>query len=67
MYNAIQLSHNKERNNATCGNMNEPRTIVQSEVSPTEKDKYRVTSFIGGTLKIMEMSFWPSFLGCKVL
>ena len=47
--------------------MNEPRTIVQSEVSPTEKDKYHVTSFIGGTLKTIEMSMWPSFLGCKAL
>ena len=42
-------------------------TIIQSEVSPTEKDKYRVTSCVCGTLKMIQMSLWLSFLGCKAL
>ena len=38
-------------------------TTIQSEVSPTGKDKCCGTSFIGGTSKVIEMSLWASFLG----
>ena len=44
MYDRIVLSHQKEGNNATCSNMDGLETVIQSEVSQTERDKYHITS-----------------------
>ena len=46
IYNGILFSHKKERNNAICGNMNEPRECHANW--QTKKDKYHMISFICG-------------------
>ena len=48
IYNGILFSHKKERNNATCSNMDGTRDYHLSEVSQKEKDKYHMISLICG-------------------
>ena len=48
--NGILLSHKKEQYNAICSNM-DPTTDDHTKWSQSEKDKYRMTSPIGGNLK----------------
>ena len=38
----------KEQNNAICSNMEELETLILSEVSQKEKDKYHMISLISG-------------------
>ena len=40
MYNGILLSHKKERNNATCSNIDGTRDSHTSKLSQKEKDKF---------------------------
>ena len=47
IYNRILLSHKKEWNNATCGNMAGPRDY-HTEGSKSERDKYHMISLICG-------------------
>ena len=46
IFNRILLSHKKEQNNAICHNIDTTRDYHVSEVS--QKDKYRMISFIFG-------------------
>ena len=48
-YNGISLSHEKERNWVTCRDVDGPRTVIQSEVSQKEKNKYRILMHVCGT------------------
>ena len=48
IHNSILLSHKKEQNNAICSNMVGTETLILSEVSQKEKDKYHIISFISG-------------------
>ena len=66
IYNGILLSHKKEWNNASCGNMDEPRDY-HSKWSQ-EKDKYHAISFIygiekmaQGTSPVIQWSQWDAF------
>ena len=44
MHNGILFSHKKEGNSTICDNRDGPWGIMLSELSHTEKDKYRMTS-----------------------
>ena len=48
IYNAILLSHKKERNNAIAATWMDLEIVILSEVSQTEKDKYHMISLICG-------------------
>ena len=48
IYNGIQLNHKKEQNNAIFSNMDDLETVILSEASQTEKDKYHMISLICG-------------------
>ena len=47
-YNGILLSHKKEQNNAISAMSMEVETLILSEVSQKEKDKYHMISLIFG-------------------
>ena len=49
IYNGILLSHKKERNWVICRDMMHPETVIQSEVSQKEKNKYRILRHVCGT------------------
>ena len=49
IYNGILLSHKKERNWVTVETWMDLETVIQSEVSQKEKNKYRVLMHICGT------------------
>ena len=49
--NGILLSHKKERNWVICRDVDELETVIQSEVSQKEKNKYRILMQICGILK----------------
>ena len=46
LYNRILLSDKKEWNLAICNNLDGHKSIMESELSQTEKDKYCMISFI---------------------
>ena len=47
VYNGIPLSHKKEQNYAICRNVDGPgETVIHSEVSQKEKNKYHVLMHI---------------------
>ena len=46
IYTGVLLSHKKEWNNATCGNMDEPRDC-HTEWSKSDKDKYMISLICG--------------------
>ena len=46
IYNGILLSHKKERNRAICRTWIDLETVIQSEVSQKEKNKYHIISLI---------------------
>ena len=47
-YNGILLSHKKEQNWVICRDMIDLETVIQSEVSQKEKNKYHIISLIWG-------------------
>ena len=47
IYNGILLSHQKELNKAICSNMDE-LSVILSDASQTEMEKYHMTSLICG-------------------
>ena len=49
IYNGILLRHKKERNWVICRDMYDLETVIQSEVSQKEKNKYRILTHICGT------------------
>ena len=49
IYNGILLRHKKERNWVICRDMDDLETVIQSEVSQKEKNKYRILTHICGT------------------
>ena len=51
IYNGIQLNHKKEQNNAIFSNMDDLETVILSEASQTEKDKYHMILLICGIKK----------------
>ena len=51
IYNGILLNHKKERNSAICSDMDGLESVIQSEVSQKEKNKYRMISLICGIFK----------------
>ena len=53
-YKGILLSHKRERNNAICSNMD--ATILLSEISQKEKDKYHMTSRTCGIQNMTQMT-----------
>ena len=46
--NGILLSHKKEQNNASAATWMEQETLILSEVSEKEKDKYHMISLTSG-------------------
>ena len=48
IYNGILLSHKKEQNNAIAATVLDLETVILSEVSQTEKDKYHMILLICG-------------------
>ena len=46
--NGILLGHKKEQNNAICNNICNIATVMLSEVSQIQKDKYHMISLICG-------------------
>ena len=48
IYNGILLSHKKERNWVILETWMDLETVIQSEVSQKEKNKYRIISLTGG-------------------
>ena len=49
IYNGILLSHKKERNWVICRDVDgSNETVIQSEVSQKEKNKYRILTHICG-------------------
>ena len=48
IHNGILLSHKKEQNNAICSNMDEQETLILSEVSQKEKEKYHMIPLTSG-------------------
>ena len=59
IYSGILLSHKRELNNATCGNMVDLEILTLSELSQKEKDKHHMVSLICGILKMTQMSVFP--------
>ena len=51
IYNGILLSHGKEKNNAFAATWMDLETIILSEVSQTEKDKYHMILLACGIYK----------------
>ena len=51
IYNGILLSHKKERNWSFVETWMDLETVIQSEVSQKEKNKYRILTHICGTQK----------------
>ena len=49
IYNGILLSHKKEQNLVICRDVDDLETVIQSEVSQKEKNKYRILMHICGT------------------
>ena len=49
IYNGILLSHKKERNWVICRDVVDLETVIQSEVSQKEKNKYGILTHICGT------------------
>ena len=47
-HNGILLSHKEEPIWVSSDEVDEPRTIIQSEVSQKEKDKYHILTHIHG-------------------
>ena len=45
-FNGILLRHEREQNNAICINMDGLETLILSEVSQKEEDKYHMISLI---------------------
>ena len=52
-YSAIK----KEWNTAICSNMNGPKSIILSEVSQTQKDKYYISLFVESK-KMIQMNLF---------
>ena len=48
IYNGILLSQKKERNWVICRDVDRPTSVIQSEVSQKEKNKYRILMHICG-------------------
>ena len=48
IHNGILLSHKKECLGVSSNEVDEPRPIIQSEVSQKEKDKYHILMHIYG-------------------
>ena len=51
IYNGILLSHKKKRNWVICSEADGPESVIQSEVSQKEKNKYHMLTNIYGILK----------------
>ena len=51
IYNGILLGHKKERNWSFVDTWRDRETVIQSEVSQKEKNKYRILTHIYGTSK----------------
>ena len=49
IYNGILLSHKKERNESFVETWMDLETVIQSEVSQKEKNKYRMLTHVCGT------------------
>ena len=48
IYNSILLSHRKEQNWVICREWMDLETVIQSEVSQKEKNKYHILTHICG-------------------
>ena len=55
LYNRILLSDKKELNLAICNNLDGHKSIMESELSQTEQDKYCMISFIREIKKTKQM------------
>ena len=51
IYNGVLLSHKKARNWVICRDMDGSETVIQSEVSQKEKNKYCMLTHICGIQK----------------
>ena len=49
IYNGILLSHKKERNWVICDGWMDLESVIQSEVSQKQKNKYRILIHVCGT------------------
>ena len=48
IYNGILLSHKKEQNWVICRDVDGPESVIQSEVSQKEKNKYYILTHVCG-------------------
>ena len=48
IYNGILLSHKKKQNSVICSEVMDLESVIQSEVSQKEKNKYRMLTHIYG-------------------